>query len=147
MKDDGIDHINIYSKGKTKLGRALSNFSHLRVNTIDGSFESIEGYWYWLGCNDKNKEKLRKCYGFSAKKLGRELRAKDWNNDGIFKIKILSAMLDKLLRYPNLFEVFKKSSLPFKHYYCFGYPPKIIEPKNGKWIVDSWEFLRSIINE
>ena len=48
-QNDGITHINVYSKGKTTLGRWLTNFAHTPIDTIDGHFESIEGYWYWLG--------------------------------------------------------------------------------------------------
>ena len=48
-KQDGISHVNIYSQGKTELGRMLSNFYHYQVITKDGNFTSVEGYWYWLG--------------------------------------------------------------------------------------------------
>jgi len=41
---DGVTHINIYSKGKTSLDRALSNFAHTPIETVDGKFASIEGY-------------------------------------------------------------------------------------------------------
>jgi hypothetical protein len=44
-KDDGITHINIYSKGKTELGRWLSNFTYHPIETEDGKFDSVEGYW------------------------------------------------------------------------------------------------------
>ena len=36
-KDDGITHINIYSQGKTQLGRFLSNFEPSPIETEDGS--------------------------------------------------------------------------------------------------------------
>lgn len=40
---DGIDHINIYSKGKTTLGRMLSNFACTPfTHPEDGKFASIE---------------------------------------------------------------------------------------------------------
>jgi hypothetical protein len=68
--EDGIGHINVYSKAKTKLGRELSNFSFSPfTHPEDGKFNSIEGYWYWLGCK---QEKLRKVWGYAAKRLGRE---------------------------------------------------------------------------
>lgn len=69
-ENDGIDHINIYSKGKTDLGRFLSNFAHTPISSSQfGNFESIEGLWYWLGTRN---EKLRNLHGFLAKKIGRE---------------------------------------------------------------------------
>ena len=51
---DGIDHINIYSKGKTSLGRWLSNFAKSPIETEDGHFDSIEGYWYWYWLSSKD---------------------------------------------------------------------------------------------
>jgi hypothetical protein len=41
-KKDGIDHINVYSKGKTPLSRFLSNFAEADLETEDGNFASIE---------------------------------------------------------------------------------------------------------
>ena len=46
---DGIDHINIYSKGYTKLGRLLSNFTKSEfTHPIYGHFMSVEGFWYYI---------------------------------------------------------------------------------------------------
>ena len=40
--EDGYNHINVYSKGKTELGRWLSNFAHTLGNkTIDAGGEWI----------------------------------------------------------------------------------------------------------
>jgi len=64
--DDGLSHINIYSKGMTELGRLLSNFANTPVNTPqDGKFTSIEGYWYWLLGKNDNREVLRTLHGLS----------------------------------------------------------------------------------
>ena len=70
VEEDGITHVNIYSQGKTKLGKWLSNFSHTPIDTEDGHFESIEGYWYWLVTDNINKDILRGLYGYEAKKPG-----------------------------------------------------------------------------
>jgi len=48
-KMDGVTHINIYSKGKTKLGRLLTNFAHTPFTHAEyGQFASVEGFWYWI---------------------------------------------------------------------------------------------------
>lgn len=40
-KTDGVDHINIYSRGRTPLGQALSNFAHTPFeHPKDGKFAS-----------------------------------------------------------------------------------------------------------
>ena len=46
--NDGVDHINVYSKGATELGRFLTNMNNIPVNTKHGRFQSVEGYWHWL---------------------------------------------------------------------------------------------------
>jgi hypothetical protein len=68
---DGIDHINVYSKGKTALGRWLTNFAYSPITIPEfGDFASIESYWYFLGCEDDN---LRHLHGFAAKKTGKAI--------------------------------------------------------------------------
>lgn len=137
---DGGDHINIYSKGLTPLGRALSNFTKAPITTLDGGFQSIEGYWYWLNSQHADRDKLRNLYGWEAKKVGRELDSGDWNNDSIFKLKIIHAMVMKLVEHPAILTLFKENFLPFRHYYVYG--GKTVEPKEGQWIVEFWEYLR-----
>ena len=68
--EDGVDHINIYSKGNTVLGRFLTNFAYSPTMTSDGMFNSIEGYWQWHSNND---DTFRKLYGYQAKKYAKEI--------------------------------------------------------------------------
>ena len=140
---DGIDHINIYSKGKTKLGRFLSNFAYSPIETEDGRFTSVEGYWYWLMCKHQHqdKDRLRKLSGFAAKKFGRELVCKDWIDDATFKNKIRRAIGIKIKNMRrDLFTDFVLSPLPFKHYYVYG--GKVVEVEQGEWIIDHIETIR-----
>lgn len=133
-KQDGINHINIYSKGKTSLGRFLSNFADARIETEDGEFSSVEGYWYWLLLkNDtamiqREKESLRIFFGFDVKDLGRRLlkrygsrfsEEKQVDNDSDFQRKIKNAIkfkIDNNLKYK---EELAKCTLPFEHYYVY----------------------------
>ena len=141
-EEDGITHINVYSKGKTALGQFLTNFSYSPVETEDGHFDSIEGYWYWLGTNEEGKEELRHLYGFNAKKLGRELRADDWQEGNEeFANKIRKAIKIKLETYPLVVQRLKEINLPLKHYYVFG--GKVVEPENGKWVVEYLDSFRT----
>lgn len=41
-ENDGIDHINIYSKGKTELGCLLSNFAFSPFTINNDTFPSVE---------------------------------------------------------------------------------------------------------
>lgn len=140
---DGITHVNIYSKGKTKLGRMLSNFYASPIITVDGNFNSVEGYWYWLSCpNDyPHKNDFRTLVGWQAKERGREVGARDWLDSPAFKLKIYNAILSKLLLDDEILQEFLTNKLSFRHYYV--YKDKIVEPKEGRWIIELFEFLRS----
>jgi hypothetical protein len=144
---DGITHINIYSQGKTELGRMLSNFYRYSIETKDGQFNSVEGYWYWLGIEDcKEKEILRKLYGYTAKKTGNNLKA-HFNSrfDDEFERKILNAIWYKARKNTHLF-VPETSKLPLEHYYNFS--GKIVNVKNKYlWMIDGIDKMRNYIIE
>lgn len=136
---DGIDHINIYSKGQTELGRFLSNFSHSPIMTEDGPFQSVEGYWYWLGLRH---EGLRHLSGFQAKQFGRELRVHTTPfvlSERDFQCKIESACRIKIQGNVRMLSLLTKTALPFMHYYVMS--GKAIDA-GYKWILDIWDRIR-----
>lgn len=136
---DGINHINVYSKGKTWLGRTLSNFSYSPIETEDGHFDSIEGYWYWLSSKD---DSLRFLHGYAAKKYGQSIGAKDWLDGGEFKDKIKKAIDIEINSIDGLLDELEKCSLPLKHYYVFNNKVKTVP--SAKWII---EFLETYKNK
>lgn len=129
-KQDGVTHINVYSKGLTELGRYLSNFSECNIQTEDGPFRTVEGYWYWLACQD---ERLRSTDGWGSKKLGRDLRAPDWPKTPGFEQKILKAIALKLTNPWCVEHLIKSGTLPFFHYYVVD--GKAVMPKDGLWMI------------
>jgi hypothetical protein len=138
---DGITHINVYSKGKTKLGRALTNFSNIEfVHPQHGKFASVEGFWYWLGTG-KTHDQLRTLYGYEAKEIGRKLPKVDVCN---FEQQIKAAIFYKVEQNPGLWNALKESELPFSHYYFYGTPLncKIIANDDAKWFIDYLELVR-----
>lgn len=113
--DDGVSHINIYSKGKTRLGRLLSNFHYQPFNhPVYGSFHSVEGMWYWLSCRD---DRLRYLSGSEAKREGRALREKDNSGEPWFYQAITEALRIKIMSNPELLGLIKENELPYAHYY------------------------------
>lgn len=131
-EEDGVTHVNIYSKGVTRLGRLLSNFAYSPfLHPEDGEFESVEGYWYWLSSKD---EELRKKHGWEAKSYGRFVGGKDWLDGDEFKRKIKLAIKSKIEQNQELHDLIERNTLPFKHYYIYN--NKTIEPKEGKWLID-----------
>jgi len=137
--EDGKTHINIYSKGKTELGRLLSNFAYSPFECEEGKFYSIEGYWYWLGTRD---EVLKTLSGYQAKKYGQSLnRIYEVEQ---FEDKIRIAMVLKVNSNPKLFDLLLDSDLPFTHYYVFnGYR----RDAGYEWIVQYWELIRKKIKD
>src|ERR1700712_4173623 len=94
-EEDGKSHINIYTKGKTRLGRLLTNLADVPVtHPTYGTFRCAEGLWYYMktGCQC---EDLRALAGFDAKKLGTTLEVV-WlaNFEDSFKL----AVRDKIFK-------------------------------------------------
>ncbi len=144
---DGVDHINIYSKGKTTLGKWMTNFAKSKVEIDGEQFLSIEGYWYWLGLDAPSKEanKLQEVYGYKAKQLGKELKGLYGSTDiPEFEEKICSAIRKKVASDKQYKRMLKESTLPFKHYYEYG--GKKVDA-GYKWQVELWEDIRRELQE
>lgn len=138
---DGKDHINIYSKSKTALGKRLTNLSGLNfVIPWHGEFDSMEGYWYWLKTG-RIHENLKYMNGFEAKKFAKDLPAV---HDPLFKDHIRYALWKRFSFHPSVKEAFIKSSLPFKHYYCYGDDDRTVVYPPFDWITDELTLLRDI---
>jgi hypothetical protein len=123
---DGINHINIYSKGQTELGRWLSNFTFHPIKIDDIVFKSIETYWYYLLTNDS---KILNTFGYKSKELGKQIM-KDKNLPSYFdfnsvkkeefELKIKNALDTKLKSNKDRLISFGRETLPFAHYYVYG---------------------------
>lgn len=139
--EDGVTHINIYSKGKTNLGKWLSNFTYAPISTEHGWFNSIEGYWYWLTtANDR----LRNLSGHEAKKLGEESEVLVKLDSEIFITKIKRALDLKLKSDKPALSEFALSTLPFCHYYEYG--GKRVDA-GYDWIIEHFEDRRKLMKE
>ena len=139
--NDGIDHINIYSKGDTKLGVLLSNLTRTPfVHHLYGEFQSVEGFWYYCATGHQH-ERLRDLYGYEAKKVGRSYKSEE-NDDFIEEIK--EALYLKLRDNPEIKHMLIESTLPFAHYYYYGTKedPKVIRD-NFEWLSQAYEDIRT----
>lgn len=138
-ENDGVDHVNIYSKAKTELGQLMSNFAHTPfVHPLYGKFSSLEAFWYWFSTG-RQYDELRTTYGFMAKKKGQRFGKVPMDEVG-FRKEIIRAIKIKAEQTPRLKELLKECKLPFTHYYNFG--GKIVYPKDQVWQVNAWDFLR-----
>lgn len=135
--EDGDTHINIYTKGKTELGRMLSNLSNIGfTHPTYGEFRSMEGWYYYVATGFK-VEDLKHYYGFNAKALGNKFERVP-NDD--FERHIKCGLMLKILQNERLKEMVKESTLPFTHYYNYG--GKIILPKGQLYQVEYIESFR-----
>lgn len=143
---DGQTHINIYSKGKTWLGKELSNFAHRPFcHAEHGLFASVEGYWYWLTRQD---DRLRHAHGFKAKEMGVGMPTVRRVHHEQFQAFICQALDAKLEQHPDIGKALKESTLPLEHYYAkfYGDTLKITEPKNSQWLLAHFEKVRAQFN-
>lgn len=133
--NDGVDHINIYSKGKTALGMLLSNFAHTPFTGGNKEFASVEAWWYWYSTG-KMHSHLMLLHGFNAKKEGRKYKK-------VLKItgSELRKVYDrKLVCNPKINSLLKESKLPFAHYYV--YSNKEVIPSEYLWTATLWDEFR-----
>lgn len=135
--EDGITHINIYSKAQTPLGRGLSNWDICNIETSMGKFKTIEGLIFFMGSFDG---RFRDMTGFDAKYNGNKLDRSIRIPEEIFKEKIIEAMWAKLYRSKPLLNLLKESTLPLVHYY--NYSGKMIFAPKWDWQVQEWEKIR-----
>lgn len=152
-EEDGKTHINVYSKGKTELGRLLSNFGHTPFDHPEyGHFSSIEGFWYWLSTGKKTED-LRFLFGYKAKQAGLLIRQQvekygEFKEIDNFKAEIKKAMILKVEQNARLCQLLRNSSLPLTHYYVWGNEDnyRISYPRSYAWIHEYLIDIRDYLN-
>lgn len=148
---DGKTHINAYSRGKTEIGRLLSNFAQTPFTCEDGAFASVEAYWYWLRAPEHVRDRLRPLWGFEAKRVGRSLGGFDWPKGAEFRRKIEDALVHKALATIRIQALLPETgALPIVHYYWkpsrfHNGAPEVTEVTGGLWVWDRWAEIRSIL--
>lgn len=145
---DGVGHVNVYTRGKTALGRSLSNLADIPVDHPEfGRFRTMEGLYFWCSTGKKN-DMLRVVNGYKARKLG-SAEHKGWNPQ--FKDEVMVGILCKIMQNRDLFELLSTTytDLPFFHYYYYGTEDnsKIIVPKGHGWQMETIELIRTKIME
>lgn len=145
--NDGVNHINVYSKGLTKLGRGLSNFASIPFDhPVDGRCASVEGYWYFLKTG-RLYPHLKELSGVSAKKEGKKYPSIELSD---FIIQIKQAITCKILQNEKLREDVKASTLPFVHYYVYYGAHgdfKVIPVGGDQWMMEHLEAIRADLRE
>ena len=139
-KNDGIDHINVYSRGATALGRALSNLSDCNIeHPYFGHFRTLEGLWFYMKTGFKD-DSFRIVKGMTARDQGKRMPSDYYP---LFSKMFKLGMLEKLERNPQLQRDLIENELPLAHYYV--YHTKVIIQDRHQWQLDYWALLRSAL--
>lgn len=112
---DGLQHLNLYSRGHTRLGQYLSNLHNAEIMTRHGVWPSVEAYWYWLktGCQD---DRFRTLSSYEAKQYGRQRPSVPLPE---FDLYIREALTHRVVL-GRMYNEFIQNRLPFEHYYYYG---------------------------
>lgn len=145
---DGFDHINVWSRGKTELGRALSHFAKAHfTHPVFGTFHSMEAYWHWLRSVNR-PDHLRHLWGFMAKKAGKEQTTFLFEDRQMFMDLILDGNYHKISQNKDIEQMLVSSKLPFDHYYVYGDEHggacAHIWPLGATWQIEMFETLRTM---
>jgi predicted NAD-dependent protein-ADP-ribosyltransferase YbiA (DUF1768 family) len=152
-EDDGFDHINVYSKSKSKLGRSLSNFAHTPITLGDETFESVESWWYWMKMNNINKSSLFPVFtpeqiaevkikiGKEAKLYFRGLFKEDSTPFNPEKSELKEAYLQKLVEHPEIEKALFANKLPIAHYYMMF--KKKVNADSTAWTANLWQEIKN----
>jgi predicted NAD-dependent protein-ADP-ribosyltransferase YbiA (DUF1768 family) len=70
---DGVDHVNVYSRGRTAAGRLLSNFARTPFVLHGVRFESVEGFYHSMLVEDEAlRLEIAALWGREAKAWGKK---------------------------------------------------------------------------
>jgi hypothetical protein len=139
--NDGTDHINVYTKGKTHLGRALCNPSDCNIeHPYFGHFRTLEGLWFYMKTGFVDDE-FRLIKGLAAREKGKGMPSRHY---GPFSKMFKLGMLEKLQRNPELQKELMENELPLAHYYVKGDGTPIPLSRH-QWQLDFWTLMRSAL--
>lgn len=140
VEQDGKSHVNIFTRGKTKLGRDLSNFHECNIeHPFYGRFRTLEGLWHFLktGCKD---DMYRLLNGHDARKRG---QAAESTHYPLFTKMFKLGMVEKLAKNKDLQKALMDNNLPLVHYYTYGGAVHV--PQRHEWQIEFWETMREAL--
>lgn len=115
-ENDGVTHINVYSRGKTELGRFLNNLEKTPFTVPEyGKFASVIGYWKWLSTG-KIHEMFRKLYGFEANRQARDIPLIPMEG---FEEEIKKGLRCKIDQHPTMRASLATNKLPLVSYFVY----------------------------
>lgn len=150
--EDGITHVNVFSKSRNKLGRMLSNFAETPIDSEEGHFVTVESWWYWTKMNninasclipiftDEQLSEMKEKVGKEAKSYFRALYKDDSTEFSPTKEQLKITYKLKLEQHPHIKEMLILNELPLTHYYMMF--DKKVSADSTLWTALLWEEIK-----
>lgn len=145
LGEDGADHLNMWVRGQTALGRFLDQrtaapFIHSEL----GRFCSIEAFWKYVLSAERCDE-LRNLSGRKLRGLTRKLTRAEVHN---FRAIIMDANWQKLQQYAHWGYVLRDCALPLDCYYVYKREDGVrIRPDCGPWLIRGFNEIRTALRD
>lgn len=145
VNGDGVTHIRVDNRGQTAVGRELDSQTIAPfVHPYLGQFNTTEGFWFYISMQEPD-EQLRMLSGHECRKYIKQLRSQDkFNRVTVenFYEHICNATWLKVISSPELLEMVRVSSLPFRLYYIKD-DGSVVERVNGQIGQSALETVRN----
>jgi len=149
---DGVTHINVFSKSRSKLGRMLSNFADTPIATETDRFVTVESWWYWMKMKNINESCLIPLFseeqlnevknkaGKEAKDYFRALYKTDSSEYSPSKNQLKEIYKLKLEQHSEVKELLLANTLPLAHYYIMF--DKKVSADSTLWTALLWDEIK-----
>lgn len=141
---DGGDHINIWERAQTNIGKFLAHGSHTPFHhPIFGLFNNIECFWHYIRSEERD-DRIRVMNNLSAKKFSENFKLVKIPN---FYAVIMEANWFKIKEYPEMGDLLKESTLPLEMYYVYKDSGVPIRPMFAAWALQGFNEIRTALKE
>jgi hypothetical protein len=147
-KLDGVEHINIWAKGATFLGKFLAPRTLCELNMPEGRFLCVSAYWYHL--TSKEDSRLSHVNGWETELLATQLSPlpkKQQLPPTELQAKLKKA-LDQKIKWSGYWqEEFTESTLTFMYYHIDPEGNVVDESRKYRWMLNHLESRRTLLQQ
>lgn len=146
--NDGVDHVNVYSKGQTELGRLLSHYSAVGFELDGRRYASVESFWMVTRMTSANQaaeiysaieiSTAASLPGYKAKEFLRGLGRDSGQPPSESQLR--RAYEARFAAMPRLKELLIQCDLPLAHYYVYG--TKAVDAAPWGWTAELSALMR-----